>query len=297
MNLNKISKHWGKQFKRMRADNHYWLNNEIINQHVQVLMTGEKRHWLEWLLNSYFKNKKFKSSLSICCGDGDHEKVLSSSGKIDFVHGVDISSAALEIANNKFKTEKTNESSYLFEVMDVNKINPECFSRKYDLVFSIGSLHHIESLENVIETIKEVLDKDAYFIIVEYIGPKKFQWEDGQLEVINNILKVLSFKYKKNFAPSVLERPTLEEMDRIDPSEAVRSNEIYEMLKNNFDVEYERMFNGTIIHRLFPFLNLKKSKQQYLELIINMAIALESDLILNKKLKSDFVFMILKNKI
>lgn len=297
MNLNKTSAHWGLHFKKMRTDKHYWLNNQIIDEHVQVLMTGEKSHWLEWLLNSYFKDNYFNSSLSICCGDGEHEKIIATNRKVGFIHGIDISSSAIEQANKKMGEICPNQNSYLFEVTDVNKISPNFFTKKYDLIFSIGSLHHIENIESVVDTIKEILNLNGYFIIVEYIGPKKFQWTEKQLEIINGILKILNFKYKKFFGPKKLERPNLEEMDRIDPSEAIRSDEIYQLLKNNFEIEYERMFNGTIVHQLFPFLNLKKSNQKYLELIIKMALSLESELIAKKQLKSDFVFMILKNKI
>lgn len=297
MDFGLISKYWEKQFREMRSDSSYWLNNLIVQSHVNKLMTGEDRHWLNWLLGSYFKNKHFDSSLSICCGDGAHELILSKSNQVGFVHGVDLSKGAIGQAMSSFDLAGIKPESYLFEVKDINEIKEADFNRKYDLVMSTGAMHHIKELEKVIDTVKRILKKDGYFVIVEYIGPKKFQWTDKQVSMINGILKSIDQKYLRG-KDIVFGRPTLEEMDKIDPSEAVRSDEIYDLVKENFDVEYEKMFNGTIVHQLHPILNSKlpnKGNKDF-DSLIRLILLMEDKLIRSGFIKSDFVFMVLKNK-
>ena len=43
----------------------------------------------------------------------------------------------------------------------------------------------------------------------------------------------------------------------IDPSEAVRSEDILRLLPDYFTIEYLRNFNGTIMHPLYPLLDAR----------------------------------------
>jgi len=87
-------------------------------------------------------------------------------------------------------------------------------------------------------------------------------------------------------------------MMRIDPSEAVRSRDIVDLVRECFDVEYERSWHGTILHQLFPLLNTDLSNQGRgdFDSIIRLIAEFEDILIRGGLIPSDFVFMVCRPK-
>ena len=68
-------------------------------------------------------------------------------------------------------------------------------------------------------------------------------------------------------------RPTIEEMNEIDPTEAVRSEDIEGLLRKHFDLDLEKSYNGSLIHQLFPLLN-QNIKAMYPDAYNDLIIAL-----------------------
>ena len=79
-----------------------------------------------------------------------------------------------------------------------------------------------------------------------------------------------------------------------DPSEAVRSAEVYPLVKKYFDVRYERFYNGTLLHQLHPLLRTELANQgkRDFDSIVKLILLLEDLLIKGNVLPSDFVFLI-----
>lgn len=287
----RVSDYWGQQFQAMRVDNSYWLNNKVVEEATYRLMTGTPRHWLGWLLEDYFADRTFERSLSICCGDGAHEIQLYTSGKVRFVSGVDISEGAIKQAMERFKAAGAPPESYRFEVRDVNALQ---LTDNYDLIFSTGALHHATNLEGLLETVEQALAPNGWFVVVEFIGPNRFQWTDRQIDVANQVLSVLDPAYLRDGRNTRFERPTIDSMLRCDPSEAVRSTEVYPLVKQYFDVRYERFYNGTLLHQLHPLLRTEWANQgrRDFDSIVKLILLLEDLLIKGNVLPSDFVFLI-----
>jgi ubiquinone/menaquinone biosynthesis C-methylase UbiE len=279
----------------MRSDNSYWLNNKIVEESTYRLMTGGPTHWLTWLLNDFLKEQTFARSLSVCCGDGAHEIQLYKSGKIQVVTGFDISEGAIRQAVARFHEAGASTDRFRFEVKDVNNLHLE---GQFDLIFSTGALHHTTNLEEVLANLQRVLSPDGYFVMVEFIGPNRFQWTDRQIEVANKLLNALDPQYLKNGYQETFERPTIECMLKSDPSEAVRSEEVYALVKQHFSVVYERFYNGTILHQLHPLLQSQLANQQRKDFdsIVRLILVAEDLLVSNGVLPSDFVFLICQAK-
>ncbi|MCS6318173.1 MAG: class I SAM-dependent methyltransferase [Nitrospira sp.] len=188
----RVSDYWGKQFEAMRTDNSYWLNNKLVEESTYRLMTDTPKHWLGWLLTDYFAHRTFHRSLSVCCGDGAHEIQLYTSGKVRFVSGVDLSEGAITQAIGRFEAVGSPQDRYRFEVRDVNALT---IDGTFDLILSTGALHHTTNLEALLATVERALEPNGYFIVVEFIGPNRFQWTDRQIEIANQVLSVLDPYY------------------------------------------------------------------------------------------------------
>jgi SAM-dependent methyltransferase len=271
------------------------MNNRLIEESTYRLMTDTPHHWLEWLLDTYFAQRSFRRSLSICCGDGAHEIQLYQSGKVQCVTGFDISAGAIEQAIARFERVSAPPDRYRFDVRDVNALQ---IDGAFDLILSTGALHHTTNLEDLLEKVDCSLAPKGYFVVVEYIGPNRFQWTDRQIDIANRILRTLDPLYLRDGADTKFQRPSIESMLRSDPSEAVRSTDVYPLIKKHFDVRFERFYNGTLLHQLHPLLNteLANRQQRDFDSIVRLILLMEDLLVKNQVLPSDFVFVIAQKK-
>jgi SAM-dependent methyltransferase len=294
-----VSQFWGKQFQRMRSDCSYWVSNSIIERTTYAHMSSgtSEGHWLTWLFDDYFRARPpFDRALSICCGDGAHELALFQTNKVRFIRGFDISEEAVRQAAEKLRSAGADPSRYLFEVHDANSLTIE---DDFDLILSSGALHHVANLEGLLANIQRLLRPEGVFVVLEYVGPNRFQWTDQQIALINGILERLDVYYLHNQARVHFGRPTIEEMMRTDPSEAVRSQDIVGLLRRHFTVEYESCYNGTIMHQLYPLLNscLANHGNGDFDSLIRLILYFEDLLIKSGVLASDFIFMICRHQI
>ena len=293
----RVGDYWKEQFAKNRADASLWTNNPIIAQHIYRLISdGSPQHWLPWFLNDYLSpGVVFEKSLSVCCGDGMHEMVLANSGRVRFVRGFDISEGAIAQARQTFQNAGIPPESYRLEVADANNLELE---DTFDLILSTGALHHVTNLEGLLTTLSKRLDAHGYFVVLEYVGPNRFQWTDAQIGVINGILRQLDTRHLKDNARKELSRPSVETMIATDPSEAVRSEDVMRVLEEHFMIEYRRNFNGTVMHQLYPLLNdqLTTAGDREFDNIVRLILWMEDVLIREKVLSSDFVFAICRPK-
>jgi SAM-dependent methyltransferase len=216
-------------------------------------------------------------------------------GKVRFVRGFDISEGAIAQANSAFEKAAIPRDSYAFEVADADNLELEDW---FDLIFSTGALHHVTNLEGLLSKLSSMLGTNGYFVVLEYVGPNRFQWTDTQLSVINGILRQLDPRYLKKNTRIDLGRPSIADFMVIDPSEAVRSEDVLRLLPEYFTIEYLRNFNGTVMHPLYPLLDarLTNTDAPDFDSIVRMILSMEDVLIREKVLSSDFVFVICRGK-
>jgi SAM-dependent methyltransferase len=290
--LEKVSDFWAEQFEARRSDGSYWVNNQIIERELYRLMTGGPHHWLGWLLSHYFGGvERFDRVLSLCCGDGAHEVELLRSGKVRHLTAFDISEGAVRQARERIHAAGFGEDQFTLEVRDANHL---VLNDQYDLVLSVGAVHHVENLEGLMAEVSRAIDPRGHFVLVEFVGPNRFQWTDDQIELINGILGTLDPKYLLHGRRVTFGRPSIQDMIRIDPSEAIRSSEILGLVRRRFSVVYERAFNGTLMHQLYPLLNadLAGGDHPDFDSIIRLLLFLEDALTKRAALAPDFVFLV-----
>ena len=293
----RVSQYWERQFEKNRADTSLWTNNDIVTRHIYRLISGgSEEHWLPWFFNHYLEDGAvFERSLSVCCGDGAHELGIANTGKVRFIRAFDISEGAIAQAKATFEKAAIPKGSYAFEVADANNLHIE---DRFDLILSTGALHHVTNLEGLLSKLSSMLGIDGYFVVLEYVGPNRFQWTDTQLSVINGILRQLDPRYLKENTRIALGRPSIVDFMAIDPSEAVRSEDVLRLLPEYFTIEYLRNFHGTVMHPLYPLLDarLTNTNAPDFDSIVRMILLMEDVLIRQKVLSSDFVFVICRSK-
>lgn len=301
-----LSKRWGviaKQRldyqKNEKKIAHNWLDSEIIERYyIRPKVSGDVNvWWLTYIANKYIP-KKLPYGLSLGCGDGVYERGLIQHGKCNEIDAFDISEEAIGIAKMAAK-EKGIANFINYQTVDINTIKlPE---QKYGLVLCNMALHHFRDLENLYLEISKSLNKDGLFIFNEFVGPSQFQWTDKQVKIINDILKILSEKYKyqplyKRYKNS-FSRPTIEEMNSTDPSEAIRSKDIIPKLKNYFSIIEKKDYGGTILHMLLQDIicNFNENVQEDMA-ILRLIFYIEGILLREGCIESDFSMVVCKKK-
>jgi SAM-dependent methyltransferase len=137
-----------------------------------------------------------------------------------------------------------------YAVADLNAIDLPAAT--YDLVIAGQSLHHVEALERLLDTIAASLTDDGIFLVQEYVGPSRFQMDARAVELVNQLLQLLPEELVQEPATGEprrrFERPSAEDVAAVDPSEAIRSGEIVPLVTERFEILYRADFGGTLLH-------------------------------------------------
>jgi 2-polyprenyl-3-methyl-5-hydroxy-6-metoxy-1,4-benzoquinol methylase len=296
--------HWSENLAGSEAFSPkvYWLAiPEVQIRHQSKATQGKANNWVDYFLESYFGSRiPVERMASIGCGTGTLERHLAHLNAFSRCDAFDISPAAIDVAQQL--AQKENIESINYEVIDINDF--EWPSRAYDAVWFNGSLHHIERLEDTCSQLVKSLKQDGYIFLNEYIGPSRFDFTDRQRQVIKAAFTLIPESMRKSFIPNyphaILQSapiPDPEGVRKTDPSEAVRSAEIMEILQQYFDiVEYNEM-GGTILQFLLSGIagNFQSADLNSMQ-ALNMLFTIEDTLIEIGDIQSDFACIAAKLK-
>lgn len=274
----------------------YWLSNPIIEKTINHRLSGgnTQGYWLTWLVNKYFKKRRFERLLSIGCGVGNHEILMAKLGFASQIDAFDFSESSLEIARKDATAAGVDINFYqddfnLFTIDD---------SKKYDVIFCSGSLHHVREIERCLSIVRKCLKPDGYFIVNEYIGDCYNIYNQHQVDLINRIYECFHDTLRSGTTEK-FSSPSIEEVLARDSSEAVRSKLILPFLEFYFDVEVLNLAGGGLLHELYPFLDHDRLSdgEPKSETIIKLLLEIETILMEQPGgLSSDFCLCILRHK-
>jgi 2-polyprenyl-3-methyl-5-hydroxy-6-metoxy-1,4-benzoquinol methylase len=177
--------------------------------------------------------------LDIGCGAGSLSLELARLGME--VDGYDVSPRQIEIAKKLSRESQESKNPCLhgnfggtnYRVVDLNRaiLEPE----KYEAVISLGTLHHIQSIEHVIDEIHKSLKPGGKFIFYEYIG------YSGLSKIFSMMFKILRLypRFKNYLTQTPLSPKT-------SPFEGIAQDEIKKIPADRF----------SILHRESKFLFL-----------------------------------------
>ena len=279
---------WG-QFKV------YWETLDAVGSYQTACITGvENKDILGFIIDYVKKNIGIKNldGLSIGCGEAAKpEMVFYKTGCFKTFEVMDIASGLLQRQEKIARAEGLSAIKYTQQ--DLNNVVLE--KNAYDLIWALGTVHHIERLENFFEQIRGALRENGIFVMREYVGPNYIQYTDDQLTRVNGLLRKLPAKYKRKWHGIPKKEERRIDMRLIlkgDPSEAVRSSDIIPILQKELKIVYFTKTGGTILH---PLLNGIAGNFEIVpggETVLKELIALEKKLVAEGTISSDYMFCI-----
>ena len=284
-----VGKHWAEHAEDFSGNKH-WTEVPAIRARINQKVTGDADTDLfGYVIHKYFQvgDRPLENCLSLGSGSGELERGMTQYVTLKSHLGIEISAELVKVAS-----ERAAAFPHIrYRQQDLNTCRLE--DGGYDLVIAHQSLHHVLNLEGLFERVKQSMKPHGVFIFDEYIGPRRFQWSDRQLSCINGIIRVLPPTLNKDVQTGKLRdsvtRCTPKQVAQVDPSEAIRSDEIVALARRNFRVAEYRPYGGTILHTLMHMTAgnfLKEEAKPWLELLFEL-----EDLLL-PELGSDFASMI-----
>jgi hypothetical protein len=158
------------------------------------------------------------------------------------------------------------------------------------------ALHHVKNLEGILDAVWGALKPGGIFVVNEFVGPSQFQFSDLQLAIADAVLAVLPDRWRIDLTSGMPKaryaRQPRSHWNVVDPSEAIRSDEIIEQLQARFEVVSRRDYGGTILHLVLEHIvhNFDRSDERDVAGIRLMGL-LEDLLIRHGVLESDFTLI------
>jgi len=255
-------------------------------------------HYLTYFWEIYFNNRAPKIA-SLGCGSGHLERsLISINCSFSNIVGYEINPTLVRFANDEIKRLGVTTVSYIES--DLNNIS---ITEPYDLIIFFHSLHHVENLEHCLDEVYGSLTKDGLVLVVDFVGPDRFQWTDKQIGYAQDLLNLLPDYLKKDCSRNAeiikkeIIRPSIKSVVSGDPSEAIRSSDIMDLLYAKYKVIEHKPMGGTILNLLFSAIagNFDERDDLMRSLILSFQ-KYEETLMHISEIPSDFVFMVLGRK-
>ena len=299
--VNKTVSLWDKSDEVYEIDGFkvYWELLEEVRDYQNQMMTNGKDE-REYYAPFFPEDKELSdlTGLIIGCNYGENSPVVAMAKTTAFgkLIVVDIAKGLLErqaqITNRMGLNHKIE-----YRCMDLNTESLREKTR-YDFIYSLGTIHHLETLERLFSEINDILRKDGIFYMREYVGPSYIQFTDTQVGIVNRILAGLPEHLKKDRLGNIKNkawRPSIEEVRAGDPSEAVRSQDIMGVVREKLDILTCNMTGGTILAPLLHGIAGNFERADAERAVLKCLIVLEQVLIEAGVIPSDYVSLIARS--
>jgi len=301
--VDKTSAKWGKsdQIYVNNGFKVFWETLEDVKTYQSHMMSDGK-DLLQYAVSFFPEGKLLNNltGLNIGCNFGEYAPPVSmaKSGLFSKIVIVDISEELLT-RQSDITNQMGLNNIIEYKRMDLNRdsLQGNCY---YDFIFALGTIHHIQRLEGLFRDINRVLKTDGIFCMREYIGPSYLQFNDQQIDIVNQMLAKIPDHLKIDINGNIKNcawKATLEEILADDPSEAVRSSEIMEILKMHLQIKQCNMTGGTLLDSLLHGIADNFEKSSLGREILGQLICQEKELIEKEVIQSDYVFLVAEKEV
>jgi SAM-dependent methyltransferase len=295
---NVTAEHWGEEAREKAEGDDwqglYWQSSVLTQRNINRAIAGEPdENWLAFTKRRFFRRRR-DLGLSLGCGYGILEREAVRLEICDRFEAFDISPEAVAVAR-----QEAEQAGYgdriAYDTTDLNQVVLE--HDRYDAVFGVQTLHHVEALEHVLDEVRASLKPKGLFVVNEYVGPVRFQFPDDYLPLMNGLLAVLPESHLRNRRSGELKtevvRPSAEAVRQVDPSESIRSDEILGLIDERFETVYRADFGGTLLQHVLSDIagNFDPAEPRDVALI-DLICLYEDTLIKRGVLPSDFVYLV-----
>ncbi len=217
------------------------MSEEVVRRYINQSVTGSPDVWpIEWLQARVAS--PLTSAVSLGCGEGALERDLISKGLCGSILGIDISTAALKLA------EARALPGIQYREGDLNAL--ELPAAAFGAAFFHQSLHHVEDLDSCLSVTAAALRPGALVYLDEYVGPSRGEWSPALIREASELFAQLPASVKRSRR---LKLP----IDWRDPTEAVRSSQILSTVSRHFQVIERRDYGGNFLSVIHPHLRLE----------------------------------------
>lgn len=299
-----VSDHWSRKLEESSTDfstELYWLGNpEVRRRHVLHQTQGRREDsWVNDVVEHFLADRiPVERILSIGCGTGQLERHMAELGAFKQCDAWDVATGAIEMARRQAAEQGLRHIHY--SVCDANEV--ELPPGRYDAVVFHSSLHHIAALESVCENVARGLKPGGWLFLNEYVGPNVFDFTPRQKEVIRAAFDLIPRRFRRSgyLNGAVAEAasiPTPAEVAAADPSEAIRSADILDVVSHYFDVVEVNPSGGTVLQFLLHGIagNFRPDDPESME-VLDLLIQIEETLIDVGDLRSDFAVVTARRK-
>jgi len=274
----------------------------LVHQFHNYLVCGDPgKHFLRYFGEKYI-GESAPDIASLGCGNGHLERVLATdpnaSVNYNSIDGYELNPELVKYATDE--AAKLDLDRVRYHELDLN--HPVLGSARYDIAIFFHSLHHVAELETCLDAVDAALKDDGLLLLVDFVGATRFQWPEKQRFYVELLLALIADDLKVDLRHSGEEPklklapdyPTAEQVAEADPSEAVRSGEIMEVLRSRFRVIEQKPMCGTLLSLVLEGIagNFDESDPHIQSLILSLA-HFEETLINEGVLSTDYVFAVL----
>jgi len=240
--VQKASAYWDAH-REKATDPTFWMAHPLCREAINRRVTGSPHEWpLDWFKRVHVQ-APFERGVSWGCGLGAFERSVVRAGIVKEIDAFDLSQASLADARRLAEEEGLTGIHYAVGNFD----DPNLSDSAYDAVFFHQSLHHVSRMERLFRALSKALVPGAAVYVDEYVGPSRIQWTKRHLKKAQSVLDRLPAIAK---IPKQIALP----IEEHDPSEAVRSGEIADFLREYLDLVEWRPYGGQIASLVFPYL-------------------------------------------
>ena len=217
---------------------YFWNGLPLVQAYLQQRISGDPEvNWPEHFARTV--GRTFDRAFILGCGDGRIERHLVDAGLVASAVGVDADEAVLEQARAAVAGRSI---SYL--AMDFNDELPD---GPFDLVVNHAAAHHVTYVDRVFRGMCERLEHDGWLVAYDYVGPHRnqvpaapwFRSVEVNAQLPDDLQKDMLFAY-----------PHLPTMIAVDPTEAVHSELVPDVMRRYFDVVDDIGLGGTVAYQL-----------------------------------------------
>ncbi len=297
------AKLWGEAAKARAISDKWklvsWDMHPRVRAAINRRISGDSNE--DWLVfvKRRFCDIKLERGLSLGCGWGILERSVLQLEICEYCDAYDVAPEAIETAQSEAEKVGLGQKVRYF-CSDLNKITFE--PNSFDICFAGAILHHVANLEHLLEQVKTALKEGGLFVIIEYVGPSRFNWSDKVERLMNRILSALPQSYRVSLkdgetVKGEIRRPSSADVISIDPTEAIRSDEIRDLLTKNFEIVHQADFGGTLLQFMLADIagNFEPGDPKD-DALVDLMILFEETLIDEKVIPSDFTFAVCKKR-
>ena len=249
-NVGKVSDFWGDEKSDLRK--HNWLEHPVARACINFRASGDVSIGVVERWRHQFFSSPVPLALSVGCGFGSFERAALSMGLAERFEATDLSAGAIEQAKT-YAAEAGLADRVTYTVADLNRDSLP--AKHYDAIFGISSVHHISALERFFGECRNALKPGGLLLLDEYVGPARFQSKAKVVRLINEVMTILPDRYRNSVyldgqLRQSYQNPPISWFEENDPSEAIRSDEIIDVLKMDFEIIEMRSYGGALLHML-----------------------------------------------